>query len=219
MKPRIQTNCLSKLRLTTSRRSLLWALALSLLLALAGICAAHATLVIGSLQVTPDPPIAAEPTVVTITLKDPLLVPVEKALVRVQFRHLTSDGPAMPESVTGSEAVEFLATSTELSSDYFPEPSPGTYEATITAPASGPYTVSIRDTTFRNEEAIANIELLVGDTPNGTVAFVLPPTPTAPRSLSTWLIWIVGIPLLAGVLITVLVLRQGQEEKAEEQTE
>lgn len=197
------------------RRSALLALVLSSLLALAGTGAAHATLVIGNLQFTPDPPVAGERTLVTITLKDPLLVAVEKALVRVQFRPISTDGPAAPESVTGSEAVEFLATSAVLSSDYFPETAGGTYQGTITAPAAGAYTVSVRDTTFRNEEAIANIELAVGGSPNGAVAFVLPPTPIAPRSLSTWLIWLVGIPLLAGVVITVLVLRQGPEEAAE----
>ncbi len=211
------TNSLPYQRAVTARHSSLSALTLSLLLALVGTCAAHATLVIGSLQLTPDPPVAGEPTLVTITLSDPLLVGVEKALVRVQFRHVSEGGPAVPESVTGSEAVEFLATSAELSSDYFPETSPGTYQATISAPPAGAYTVSVRDTTFRNEEAVANIKLAVAGRANGTVAFVLPPTPIAPSSLSTWLIWLVGVPLLAGVVITVLVLRQGKEEVTEEQ--
>lgn len=195
------------------------ALTFSLLLAVVGAVHAHATLVIGSLTLAPDPPVAGEPLLVTITLKDPLLVEVEKALVRVQFRELTAAGPSVPESVTGSEAVEFLATSSVLESDYFPETAPGTYAGTITAPNTGAYTVSVRDTTFRNEEAIANITLAIGGEPNGSVAFVLPPTPLAPRSLSTWLIWLVGVPLLAGVVITVMVLRQaGPEEAAEEST-
>lgn len=200
-------------------RMFLAARTFGLLLAAAGAVRAHATLVIGSLTLAPDPPVAGEPLLMTITLKDPLLVEVEKALVRVQFRELTTAGPSVPESVTGSEAVEFLATSSVLESDYFPETAPGTYAATITAPEAGAYTVSVRDTTFRNEEAIANITLTVGGEPNGSVAFVLPPTPIAPRSLSTWLIWLVGVPLLAGVVITVLVLRQGPEAAAEESTE
>ena len=173
--------------------------------------AAHATLVIGNLSVAPDPPVPGAPLEVTLRLEDTLLVPVEKAHVRVELRAVDPEaGPdAVPASAIGSDASEFLASDPDVSSGRFTEAAvKGVYVGQVVAPAAGDYTLSVRDTTFLNEEAIANIELAVGGAANGAIAFVLPPTPIAPKSLSTWLIWLVGIPLLAGVVTTVLVLRK-----------
>lgn len=174
---------------------------------------AHATLVIGKLSVTPDPPVAGAPMQVDLTLEDTLLTPVEKARVRVELRALDSDGPAVPESVVGTEASAFLAVvPDEASGQFAGGEAEGSYYGTLRAPAAGRYTLSVRDTTFLNEEAIANVPLAVGGAPNGTIPFVLPPTPVAPRSLSTWLIWLVGIPLAVGAGVTVLVLRRAPPE-------
>lgn len=189
------------------------------LMTLAGVAAAHATLVIGELRVSPDPPVPGQPVEVAVALVDPLLVPVEKALVRVELREIDPEDPAVPASITGTEASDFLALPALLGSDYLPEVEAGRYVGTLTAPPEGRYTLSVRDTTFRNEEAIANVGLDVGSdvgsgagtAANGDVDFVLPPTPIAPRSLSTWLVWIIGIPLAVGALVTVLVLRRGPE--------
>lgn len=172
---------------------------------------AHATLVIGDLEFTPDPPVPGTETTVQVSLVDPLLVAVEKALVRVEFRAIDPEDPTVPASVTGSEAVEFLALPTLFSTDYLPEIADGVYSGTFLAPEAGRYTVSVRDTTFRNEEAIANVGVSVGNDSNGVIAFVLPPTPIAPRSLGTWLLWILGIPLAAGLLVTFLALRKPAE--------
>ncbi len=172
---------------------------------------AHATLVIGDLEFTPDPPVPGTETTVQVSLVDPLLVAVEKALVRVEFRAIDPEDPTVPASVTGSEAVEFLALPTLFGTDYLPEIADGVYSGTFVAPDAGRYTVSVRDTTFRNEEAIANVGVNVGDDSNGVIAFVLPPTPIAPRSLGTWLLWILGIPLTAGLLVTFLALRKPAE--------
>ena len=169
---------------------------------------AHATLVIGDLQLTPDPPVPGEAVSVRISLVDPLLVAVEKALVRVEFREIDPEDPFVPASITGTEAREFLELPSVLGTDYLPEVEDGVYVGTFVAPEEGRYTVSVRDTTFRNEEAIANIGVNVGRGVNGDVAFVLPPTPIAPSSLGTWLLWIIGIPLVAGLLVTFLALRK-----------
>ncbi len=170
---------------------------------------AHATLVIGDLAVAPDPPVPGTPLTVTVRLEDTLLTPVEKAFVRVELRAVDPNGPAAPESAIGSDAGDFLALTPAASSERFLEgATKGTYVGTVTAPTAGTYTLSVRDTTFLNEEAIANVPLAVGAAPNGVIAFVLPPTPTQPKSLSTWLFWLLGIPLLAGLLTTVLVLRR-----------
>ncbi len=174
---------------------------------------AHATLVIGKLSVTPDPPVAGQPLRIDLALEDTLLTPVEKARVRVELRAFDPGGAAVPESVVGTEASDFLATLPAGSSGQFAEgATEGGYVGTLTAPAAGTYTLSVRDTTFLNEEAIANVPFEVGGAANGAIPFVLPPTPVAPRSLSTWLIWLVGIPLLVGAGVTVLVLRRAPQE-------
>lgn len=194
------------------------------LAALAGAVMAHATLVIGDLELVPDPPIAGEAVQVSISLVDPLLVAVEKALVRVEFREIDPEDPSVPASITGTEATEFLALPFVLGTDYLPETEAGVYSGTLVAPAEGRYTVSVRDTTFRNEEAIANVGVNVGAdagvdaavSANGVIAFVLPPTPLAPSSWVTWLLWIVGIPLAAGLVVTFFALRRPAEPEPEE---
>ncbi|MFA5550409.1 MAG: hypothetical protein WDA03_02225 [Trueperaceae bacterium] len=210
--------CTRKVPLYRPLRALLLLAALGL----GGGAFAHATLVIGDLELTPDPPVAGEPVTVRISLVDPLLVAVEKALVRVEFREIDPEDPLVPASITGTEATEFLELPTVLGTEYLPEVDDGVYVGTFEAPAPGRYTVSVRDTTFRNEEAIANIGVDVGGigiggigiggadigNANGVISFVLPPTPLAPRSLGTWLLWILGIPLGVGLLVTIFALRK-----------
>lgn len=188
-------------------------LLLALALALLGQAAAHATLVIGELVLSPDPPVPGESVQVTVSLVDPLLVEVEKALVRVELRDIDPDDPEVPASVTGSEAVEFLAIPALLATDFMDEIDPGVYAGSFEAPAEGRYTLSVRDTTFRNEEAIANLGVEFGAAANGDVPFVLPPTPIAPSSLLTWLVWIIGIPVAVGLVVTFLVLRRADPEE------
>ena len=216
----------------STRRTLFYgplrALLLLAALGLGGGALAHATLVIGDLELTPDPPVAGEPVTVRISLVDPLLVAVEKALVRVEFREIDPEAPLVPASITGTEATEFLELPAVLGTEYLPEVDDGVYVGTFEAPAPGRYTVSVRDTTFRNEEAIANIGVDIGGIDsggtdigsgaNGVIAFVLPPTPLAPRSLGTWLIWILGIPLGVGLLVTIFALRKPSDAATEQES-
>ncbi len=186
---------------------------LIILLALIQAAGAHATLVIGNLQFSPDPPLPGAQLEIRLQLEDTLLTPVEKAHVRVELRDVDVGERGVPASAVGSEAAEFLSSEPVVSSGRFSEaPVKGTYLGRITAPAAGAYTLSVRDTTFMDEEAIANVALVVGGAPNGVIDFVLPPTPVGPKSLSTWLVWLVGLPLLVGVITTLLVLRRAPSE-------
>lgn len=182
----------------------------SLALALAvglgsGTADAHATLVIGTLTVVPDPPTEAATLSAIIDLEDPGLVEVEDAVIFLELRP-ASDDVAENEQPQGEP---------EFSSDRLAEISPGRYQTEFPAPEPGAYTLSIRDRTYRQEEAVANVTLDFGEQPLGEVVFVLPPTATGPASLGTWLIWLIVVPLLAGVVVTVLVLRGGKDEGAE----
>lgn len=173
---------------------------------------AHATLVLGTLEVTPDPPVPGAPLDLRIRLEDPGLVAVEDALVRVELRPL---GEAVPGAATAEGEVGAAL----VASEPFGETAPGAYQARVTAPPAGTYTLTVRDTTFRQEEAIANLQLAIGTAAVGAVPFVLPPTATGPRSALTWVLWLVGVPLAAGVLVTVLVLRAGPKgSEAQEPT-
>lgn len=179
-------------------------LALAAILVL-GTCAvsqvhAHATIVLGTFTTTPDPPQVGVPAVINIHLEDPTLTPVEDALVFVDLPRPDSDEPL------------------ELRLDELSDP-PGSYQASWTPSAEGEQAVSVRDRTFRQEEAVADVTIQVGRglEPNGEVPFLLPPTPTAPRSMLTWLGWLIGVPLLVGVVVTVLVLRSGGKEDGEEE--
>lgn len=180
------------------------ALALTLAAGL-GVASAHPMLVIGELSLDPDPARPGERAQLTLTLQETSLAEVEDAVVFVEFRQ----GP--PPTGGGAPRGEPL-----LATDRLEEVAPGVYTTAITVPASGEYTVSVRDRTYRQEEAVANVQVTIGEQAVGTVPFVLPPTATGPASLGTWLVWLVGVPLAAGVLVTVLVLRAGPRGEAEE---
>lgn len=184
-----------------------------LLLAVSSLAGAHATLVIGSLTITPDPPVDGTGLSATLRLEDPGLVEVEDAVVFLEFRELADAADA--PSVNGQADSEAL-----LITDRLQETSPGTYRIDLPALDAGTYLVSVRDRTYRQEEAVANLVLTFSDQPLGAQQFVLPPTATGPASLGTWLVWLIGIPLAAGVLVTVLVLRgvgRGEDDEATDQ--
>lgn len=179
------------------------------LLAVASAAAAHATLVLGTLEFTPDPPVPGAPLEVRLRLEDPGLVGVEDAHVRIELRPA---GAAVPTSGKADVAAGDVAPAL-VASDPFDETTPGGYVGSVTAPGAGAYTITVRDTTYRQEEAVANVQIEVGASVVGSVPFVLPPTATGPRSALTWVLWLVGVPVAAGILVTVLVLRSGPKPR------
>lgn len=165
--------------------------------------AAHATLVFGVIRLDPDPPPAGAPFRVEITLEDPSLAPVEDAVVFVELRpmpegDLPPAATAAPDLPPPLQAIRLLETG------------PASYRGELGVPAPGRYHLLVRDQTFAWEEANASVVLAVGAAPVGDLPFILPPTQVAPRSLWTWILWLVGLPLAAGAVVTVLVLRSGR---------
>lgn len=155
--------------------------------------AAHATLVLGQLEVIPGRPTAAAPFSLQLTLTDPTQVPVQDALVFAELR---------PEAQPDADPVR---------AD-FAETDAGVYRAETELPRAGAYMVVLRDQTYRQEEATAPLEspLRVG-APNEAQGFVFPPTATGASGWRTWLLWLVGLPVVAALLVTVLVLTRGAE--------
>lgn len=188
---------MSKVRL--SRLALgKFAVALSVLL-LGAVVFAHANLVLGSLGSDPAAPRPGEPFTLRLELVDPTQVPVEDAWVLAEFR---------PEGAPeGAEPVSARFEESETA---------GVYQTQVTLPDRGAYTLLLRDQSFRQEEAQAELTFNVGrETKPENRSFVFPPTATGPQSLTVWLAWLIGLPLLAAAVVTVLVLTRGRGAETE----
>ena len=167
------------------------------------LASAHATLVLGRFTVSPAHPAADAPLTLSLRLEDPTRVPVQDAYV---FAELS---PARAPDAAPVRA-EFTETATA-----------GVYEVTATLQDPGPYRVLLRDQTYRQEEAQAALTepLRVGGpntapntVPNAAQDFNFPPTATGAAGLRTWLLWLIGLPVAAALLVTLLVLTRGDRQ-------
>jgi hypothetical protein len=192
----------------TAPRHHVGALLATLAAALALTASAHATLVLGEVRVSPDPPLPGEPFRLSVTLVDPAMAPVEDAVVVVELREHRAETAAAPAAST--EAPDLSEPKLERP---LVETSPARYEGDLVVSRAATYHLLIRDQTFEWEEANASVLLPVGGAAVGTLPFILPPTAIGPRSLWTWLLWLVGLPVVAGLVVTVLVLTSGRSSE------
>jgi hypothetical protein len=169
---------------------------------LIGQVAAHATLVFGELVFAPDPIVPGARATVSVTLEDPTLTPVEDAIVSLEFRPMDAGGAPLAAD----------AEPPPLRDVRLVETAPAVYTADLDLPEPGSYQVRVRDRTFQWEEATASVVVVVDDRPLGVLPFVLPPTQVGPRGLTTWLLWLIGVPLVAGGVVTVLVLTSNRSD-------
>jgi hypothetical protein len=175
-----------------------------------GIAAAHATLVLGEISVLPDPPVAEAPLRLVMSLVDPALAPVEDAVVFVEVREHDEHTKSVTDAATEAPELPEAKRSYVLE-----EVEPGRYQAELVLGNATTYHLLVRDQTFEWEEANASVLLEVGGAAVGTLPFILPPTAIGPRSLWTWLLWLVGLPVVAGLVVTVLVLTSKRDASAE----
>ena len=152
---------------------------------------AHATLVLGTITTRPSPTQPGKPIELTLKLLDLTQIPVEDAFVIAEFRH-----SALREPVTAL----FEASGT-----------PGVYTAKLTLPGRGTYQLLLRDQTYRQEEAQAQLDFVVGERTPQPLEFVFPPTATG-NSVWTWIFFLVGVPVAAGVGVTVVVMRRDRDK-------
>lgn len=173
-----------------------------MLLSLCSSVSAHATLVLGTFKVTPTQPAAGSKVTLELDLTDPTQVPIEDAYVFVELR---------PENAPNAKPVR----------GDFSERSPGIYMAEVTLPQPGSYRIKLRDQTYRQEEASATLESplrVSGQTiggHNSAQTFNFPPTATGPASLRSWLLWLIGLPIVAAVVVTVLVLTRSSDAETD----
>ncbi len=152
---------------------------------------AHATIVLGKLYSEPATPKAGEPFTLTLEVVDPSQLPIEDAVVLANFQK--------------NGRGDILETS-------FTETKPGIYVANTSIPDAGEYTLFMRDQTFRQEEAKATLSFFIGEGSNDNpIAFVFPPTATGSSNLLTWLIWLIAVPVVAGIVVTVIVLMNSRK--------
>lgn len=159
---------------------------------------AHATLVLGQFEMTPARPTAGAPVTFRLELSDPTQVPIQDAYIFAELR------PAGQPDAAPLRA-EFSETETA-----------GVYRAETELPQAGTYEVVLRDQTYRQEEARVRLEapLRVGRD-NEAQGFTFPPTATGGTSWRAWLLWLIGLPVVAAVFVTVLVLTRGDETPQE----
>lgn len=166
------------------------------LLTAIAIALAHATIVIVTLSLDPLTPAVDEPLAFSIYMETPLQVPVEDAIIFLE---------AKPKDGVTTEVTKI-----QLEED---SESPGTYRGEITPNKDGPWDFFFRDQTYKAEEANQHIEVLVGKENFADIEFIFPPTAIqSSNSWRTWLIWLVGLPLVAAIILTVFVLTSGSKE-------
>jgi hypothetical protein len=77
----------------------------------------------------------------------------------------------------------------------------------VAFPEAGRYRLVLRDQTYRQEEARAELNFEVGgETPKRSYIFVFPPTATGGVNVGTWILWVVLLPLAVAVAVTLWVL-------------
>ena len=171
-----------------------------LALAVLSSVAAHAFFVTGVVSTAPAPAVAGEAFTLQVGMEDPTGTPVQDAVLMAEF---SKDGEVVKVTLPESET-------------------PGVYTSSVTLPEAGLYQLLLRDQTFKQEEARATLEFVLGPDMPSSIAFIFPPTQTGSSNLSTWLIYVIGIPVVAGIIVTILVLRSTKpvdEEASEASTE
>ncbi len=162
---------------------------------------AHKTFVFGDISANPETPSPGKPFILQLEMKDPSKFPIEDAIVFAEFTPDKED--AKMQSFKLDESKE-----------------PGVYQGEITLPYKGKYYLLFRDRTYRQEDALANLAVTLSDDmlfPKGLNSVIFPPTATGAYSVTTWIIWLVAIPVLGALITTIYVLTNAKRNAAEKE--
>ena len=154
---------------------------------LAGLAFAHPSEVLAKLESDPATPTPGVPFTLKLTLEGVDRAPVEAARVQAEFRRKNA-----PQD-TAAIRTDFKVTSAS-----------GTYRTELRLPEGGPWIMQLQERTFAHEDAAVQLGFNVRPARNPHAwEFVFAP-PNSP-TLRTWLFWVVGVPLLAGGVVTAFV--------------
>lgn len=180
-------------------------LSLSILLCLSFV-SAHATLVLVEMTLEPTTPTVEAPFQVALELIDPFQVPVEDAIIRLEARPIREN-----DSVPTDAPIIVM----------MQENSAGRYEAMLnlsqSAEKSSRWKLFFRDQTYAYEEATKNVDIALEQPYDAPIEFIFPPTQTKPRSIWTWLGWLIGLPVGVAAFVTIAVIVSHNRDKAKAQ--
>lgn len=163
-------------------------------LLLLGTVFGHQELLFARLTTQPPQPQPGEPFELLVTLSDSS----DRQVGGAQLVALLADADAAEPDRTGSGQAA-LAPGVTLRN----EPGTGRYRGSARARPAGDYRLELVELTNDQPEASASTTLTIGGGSPVDVELVLPPSNE--NGLGAWLLWLLGLPLLAGLLVAVLV--------------
>lgn len=181
----------------------------------ASVALAHASLVFGELSSQESLPDPTSGFTLNLHMMDPLRTPIEDAVVEAEFRLMTEAEVAVIESGRDSQEPAGVAQGIQAEDLDVPDGDwhtfrleevsrGGNYSSQIVLPEAGTYQLIMRDTTYPQEDAVAELTVRFdGESVFESALFIFPPTDVGSASLGTWLVWVVLIPVLSGVWVTI----------------
>ena len=169
---------------------------LLVVLVFAGVTFASPSDMLGTLQSDPATPTPGVPFTLELILKDADQGPINSARVQAEIYRKNAFQDA-------AIRTEFKMTGT-----------PGTYRTKLRLPEAGPWTVRLQERTFTHEDVAVEVGFSVRparNPPKWEFVFAAPSPPT----FGTWLLWVVGVPLLAGAVVTVSVFARSRKTRPE----
>lgn len=160
---------------------------------LLGIAWAHQSLLFAHVTTRPAIPVAGEAFALSVRVTDSSHRQVSGVNL---LARLDVDGADSDRSVDAREPV--------LEAPLRATSGSGEYRGRFEAMPSGVYRLTLIEVDDGRSKASATGNLSVGGSSAVDLQLLLPPS--GQGRLGTWLVWLVGLPVLAGLLVTVLVL-------------
>lgn len=188
---------------------------------------AHASLVFGELTTPVVSPDAVTGFTLRLHMMDALRTPIEDAIVDAEFRLMTEEETAALESDPDPDEPAAATSGIQAEDLELPDGdwftfrleevrAGGNYAGEIVLPEAGTYQLIMRDTTYPQEDAVADLTVRIdGETAFESTLFIFPPTNIGGAKLTTWLIWLIAIPVTAGVWVTIATLNRKPADKAD----
>lgn len=194
-------------------------LTLSLLLLIQGQALGHPQILFANVSTEPAAPQAAEPFTIRVELHDSsgrAVTDLELALMIHQpgSEITVAEGDSAAEIDDGLEGDDGLDGNGDVVAEV-PLGSAGesgVYRAEVPALPAGDYPFRLAEVVNGNIESNAVGELPVGGEESVMLELLMPPVSAG---FGAWLVWLVGLPLLAGLLVTILVLTNRRKSEPE----